>query len=149
MKPTAEQQLQFLQHLQQLFDDGDFVATYKYALLMSLAELAVESDSGEEELELSMFRIAVKFAELYWPQTLPYVSRITGSSPAILMQNQGKQAAVVNALTTLRMQGAATIPQAMTAKTRRPTINLMTVEPAIRQERGRSRLIRTYPARLA
>ena len=56
MKPTAEQQLQFLQHLQRLFDEGDFVATYKYALLMSLAELAVESGVDEGELELPMIR---------------------------------------------------------------------------------------------
>ena len=78
MKPSAEQQLQFLQHLQRLFDEGDFVATYKYALLMSLAELAVESGVDEGELELPMVRVAEKFAELYWPQTLPYVSGVTG-----------------------------------------------------------------------
>ena len=49
MKPGAEQQLQFLQHLQRLFDEGDFVTTYKYALLMTLAELAVESGGGDAE----------------------------------------------------------------------------------------------------
>ena len=113
MKPSAEQQLQFLQHLQRLFDEGDFVATYKYALLMSLAELAVESGVDEGELELPMVRVAEKFAELYWPQTLPYMSGVTGASAALLAQNQGKQAAVVNALSVLRLKGAATIPQAM------------------------------------
>ena len=95
MKPTAEQQLQFLQHLQRLFDEGDFVATYKYALLMSLAELAVESGVDEGELELPMIDVAEKFAELYWSQTLPFVSGVPGASAAILTQNQGKQAAVV------------------------------------------------------
>jgi 5-methylcytosine-specific restriction endonuclease McrA len=113
MKPTAEQQLQFLQHLQRLFEEGDFVATYKYALLMSLAELAVESGVDEGELELPMIRVAEKFAELYWPQTLPYISGAPGASAALLAQNQGKQAAVVNALSTLRQKGAVTIPQAM------------------------------------
>jgi hypothetical protein len=39
MKPGAEQQIQFLQHLQQLFEDGDFVATFKYALLMTFYRL--------------------------------------------------------------------------------------------------------------
>lgn len=112
MKPSAEQQLQFLQHLQRLFEEGDFVATYKYALLMSLAELAVESDVDDGELELPMLKIGEKFAELYWPQTVPYVSEVHGASPAILAQNQGKQAKVVNLLTTLRLQGAATISQA-------------------------------------
>ena len=122
MKPSAEQQLQFLQHLQRLFDEGDFVATYKYALLMSLAELAVESGVDEGELELPMVRVAEKFAELYWPQTLPYVSGVTGSSAELLAQNQGKQAAVVNALSVLRSQGAATISQAMRLPCWTPTI---------------------------
>jgi 5-methylcytosine-specific restriction endonuclease McrA len=80
---------------------------------MSLAELAVEASAGDGELELPMFRIAEKFAELYWPQTIPYVSEVSGASPAILLQNQGKQAAVINALAILRAQGAATIAQAM------------------------------------
>lgn len=114
MKPSAEQQLQFLQHLQRLFEEGDFVATYKFALLMSLAELAVETGGVDDgELELSMLKIGEKFAELYWPQTIPYVSDVTGATPAILLQNQGKQAAVINALAVLRAQGAATIAQAM------------------------------------
>lgn len=112
MKPSAEQQLQFLQHIQRLFEEGDFVATYKYALLMCLAELAIEADRDEAVLELPMIALAAKFAELYWPQTLPYVSGIPGTSAMLLAQNQGKQAAVVNALLALREQGAATIAQA-------------------------------------
>lgn len=122
MRPSAEQQLQFLQHLQRLFEEGDFVATYKYALLMSLAELAVESDVDDGELELPMIRIGVKFAELYWPQTIPYVSEVHGASPAVLSQNQGKQAAIVNALSSLREQGAATISQAMRLPGWTPTV---------------------------
>jgi len=112
MKPTAEEQLKFLQHLQRLFEDGGFVATYKYALLMSLAELAVESNTDNGELPLSMISIAEKFAELYWPQTIPYASGAPGSKPSVLSQNLGQQASVVNHLNVLRMQGAATITQA-------------------------------------
>ena len=51
MTPSAEQQLNFLQHLQRLFDEGEFVATYKYALLMALAELSVESEHVEGHIE--------------------------------------------------------------------------------------------------
>ena len=91
-------------------------------LLMSLAELAVEAGVDEGELELPMVRVAEKFAELYWPQTLPYVSGVTGSSAELLAQNQGKQAAVVNALSVLRSQGAATISQAMRLPCWTPTI---------------------------
>jgi 5-methylcytosine-specific restriction endonuclease McrA len=113
MKPTPEEQLQFLQHIQRLFEDGDFVATYKFALLMSLAELAIELDSDDYgSLEVSLPQIAEKFAELYWPQTAPFSSGVTGTEPVVLAQNQGEQAAVVTALLGLRQQGAATIAQA-------------------------------------
>lgn len=40
--PTAEDQLQFLNNIQRLLDEGQFTSTYKFALLMALADLAVE-----------------------------------------------------------------------------------------------------------
>lgn len=40
--PSPEAQLQFLSKLQRVFSEGDFTATYKFALLISLADLAVE-----------------------------------------------------------------------------------------------------------
>lgn len=112
MKPTAEAQLQFLQHLQRLFEDGNFVATYKYALLMALAELSVEQGGNTAPLVIPMSAIGAKFAELYWAQTVPYASGSPGSSPIILAQNQGKQAAVINGLLRLRATGAQTIGDA-------------------------------------
>lgn len=50
--PSAEAQLVFLAKLQRLFTESDFTATYKFALLMALADLAVElgADDGEELL---------------------------------------------------------------------------------------------------
>ena len=71
--PTPAQQLSFLDHVQRLFDEGEFSATYKFALLQSITELAVEhgEDSGES-LELSFELIADKFLEIYWPQVAPY-----------------------------------------------------------------------------
>ena len=40
--------IQFLINVQRLLDEGLFVATYKFALLLSLADLAIElgDDSG-------------------------------------------------------------------------------------------------------
>lgn len=110
-RPTPEQQLVFLQHLQRLFEDGDFTATYKFALLMSLAELAVElgTDDGRA-LELNILQVSEKFAELYWPQSVPYSSGVIGTSTDILIQNQGIQAAVISELRTLRQAGANTLP---------------------------------------
>lgn len=112
MKPTAEAQLQFLQHIQRLFEDGSFVATYKYALLMALAELAVEDSGRSDPLVIPMAAIGEKFADLYWAQTQPYASGAPGCSPAILAQNQGKQAAVINGLLRLRTAGMQTIGEA-------------------------------------
>src|SRR5271165_6533341 len=71
--PTAEQQIAFLHDLQRIFEEGDFSATYKFALLMALAEIAVElgNDSGAQQT-VSLQLIAEKFVELYWRQAAPY-----------------------------------------------------------------------------
>jgi 5-methylcytosine-specific restriction endonuclease McrA len=111
--PSAEQQLVFLQHLQRLFDEGDFTSTYKYALLLALAELAVElGDDGGAPLCLPMSRIAEKFAEFYWPQTTPFSTGLHGSTSGVLSQNVGQQAAVIRHLSALRAAGAVTLVRA-------------------------------------
>lgn len=110
--PSAERQLEFLAKLQRLFTEGDFTATYKFALLMALAELAVElgKDSGDDLL-LPQRAIARKFIELYWQQTAPYRrGRGEGDGLDLLSQNLGAQAAVVTAIARFRQQHpAATI----------------------------------------
>jgi len=110
--PSAERQLEFLAKLQRLFTEGDFTATYKFALLMALAELAVEmgQDSGDDLL-LPQRAIARKFIELYWQQTAPYCrQRGEGDESGLLSQNLGAQAAVVTAIAKFRRQHpAATI----------------------------------------
>ena len=70
--PSAEAQLVFLGKLQRIFTESDFTATYKFALLIALADLAVElgADDGEE-LMVSIRQIAERFIQLYWRQALP------------------------------------------------------------------------------
>lgn len=110
-EPDAAAQLAFLQHLQRLFQEGDFSATYKYALLLALAELAIECDCVDgAPLEIPMLRLAEKFAEFYWLQATPYVGE--RDTRGVLIQNKGKQAAVVRHLITLRSAGVATMAQA-------------------------------------
>jgi hypothetical protein len=71
--PSAEAQLVFLTKLQRLFAEGDFTATYKFALLIALADLAVELGTDDcEPLRLPNRAIAGKFIEQYWQQTAPY-----------------------------------------------------------------------------
>ena len=96
--PTADSQLAFLTKLQRLFAEGDFTATYKFALLISLADLAVElgADDGRE-LMLSTRQIAERFIGLYWKHATPYGTGRVGTRPGVLIQNAGDaQAAIVS-----------------------------------------------------
>jgi 5-methylcytosine-specific restriction endonuclease McrA len=92
--PSERFQLDFLSYIQRLFDEGEFTATYKYALLMALADLAVERgrDSGDP-LTLNIRDIAGKFVRYYWRQARPYVN---GAERGLLHQNTGAQARIVN-----------------------------------------------------
>jgi 5-methylcytosine-specific restriction endonuclease McrA len=101
--PSAEAQLNFLAKLQRLFAEGDFAATYKFALLISLADLAVElgSDDGAE-LILTNRQIAERFVQLYWRQINPYGNGREGTQPGVLIQNLGSQAAIPNAIANFR-----------------------------------------------
>jgi len=70
--PGDRGQLDFLQHVQRIFDEGEFVATYKFALLIALVELAIErGDDTGAPLELDLDSIAEKFIEQYWPHAAP------------------------------------------------------------------------------
>ena len=110
--PSAENQLTFLSKLQRLFAEGDFSATYKFALLISLSELAVElgADDGDE-LILSTKQIGERFVQLYWRHASPYGIGRTDAKPGILVQNTGRQAAVVSAIVEFRAAAGAATPQ--------------------------------------
>ena len=93
--PSAEEQLKFLHKIQRLLDEGQFTSTYKFALLIALADLSVEkSDGYGGELVLNSREIAEKFIQLYWRQVIPFPVLRGGSS--VLQQNSGKQAAIIN-----------------------------------------------------
>jgi hypothetical protein len=84
--------LAFLRNLQRLLEEGVFVATYKHALLQSLADLSIERPGNTDgSLTLPIPDIAEKFIQYYWPQTAPY-----RGVDGILRQNTGGQAAIVN-----------------------------------------------------
>jgi 5-methylcytosine-specific restriction endonuclease McrA len=93
--PTPEEQVQFLRNIQRLLAEGLFVASYKFALLHALADLAVlkGEDSGAP-LDLSTKDIAAKFVELYWRQCRPFQ---VGGAPSglVLRQNTGGQASII------------------------------------------------------
>lgn len=128
--PSAEEQLTFLSKLQRLFAEGDFAATYKFALLISFADLAVEigSDDGAE-LTLTNRQIADRFVQLYWRHATPYGTGRAGTEPGVLVQNLGTQAAVLTAISEFRasvpgftLQRARTEPRYATLLTKVATI---------------------------
>jgi hypothetical protein len=86
--PSAAEQLNFLDHIQRLFEEGEFVATYKFALLLAITELAVErGNDSAEELDLPYDAIAGKFLESYWPQVAPFKG---GEQAGVLVQASGR-----------------------------------------------------------
>ena len=98
---SPDEQIQFLTRFQRLLNEGSFVSTYKYALLMALADLSVElGGESDEDLEIETRQIAEKFVEYYWRQSAPYF----GFESAVLRQNTGKQAGIVNLLHQTRQK---------------------------------------------
>lgn len=114
LAPSAEVQLAFLSKLQRLFAEGDFTATYKFALLIALSDLAVElgADDGRV-LPLSIQQIADRFVQLYWRHGVPYGTGRPDSHADVLVQNLGVQAAVLTSIAAFRAKsGATTLAQA-------------------------------------
>jgi HNH endonuclease len=112
--PTERHQIQILLKLQRLLSEGVFVASYKYALLLALADLAVErGDDSGSPLEVPLTAMAEHFIRLYWRQARPYVPRGNpvedaggpmiaaetassyGTNSAVLRQSTGSQAVIL------------------------------------------------------
>lgn len=97
MRPTPEEQVEFLLKIQRLLREGLFSATYKYALLMAIADLSVEiGDDSGNSVDIDAEKIAEKFIEYYWRQTLPFLGSV------VLRQNAGKPPVVVSLLLQIR-----------------------------------------------
>lgn len=108
--PDPEAQVQFLFETQRLLSEGGFVATYKFALLLSLAELAVErGDDSTEQLELDTLDLAEKFVSLYWRQVLPWMP-VAGGEARRLHQVTGGQTAVLRGLQEAHERFAGSLP---------------------------------------
>ena len=97
--PSPEEQVHFLMSLQRLLDEGSFTSTYKYALLIAIADICVEmgNDTGDA-MQVALTEIAEKFIQYYWRQAVPYPS---SKKHEILYQSNGNQAAIINWLTKL------------------------------------------------
>ena len=60
----------FLDKLQRLLAEGDFTATYKFAVLLGLVELSVEAPLDTDTFTTR--QLAEKVVALYWAQVQPF-----------------------------------------------------------------------------
>lgn len=98
-RPSTEYQLDFLKQLQRIFNEGEFVATYKFALLHALADICVERNAAVDgSLHVPLRLLGEKFLELYWHHAEPYGKSID----AVLKQNTKGQAQIVRHLEEVR-----------------------------------------------
>src|SRR6185436_12848990 len=80
-----------------ILSEGLFVASYKYALLLALAELSVEKDAAPDQtLRIELDELAERFITLYWRQVAPF------GRAAMLIQATGLQASVVNQIAAFK-----------------------------------------------
>jgi len=106
-RPTADEQITFLQNVQRLLAEGLFTATYKYALLQALADLAVlRGDDSGEPLPLATREIAEKMVQLYWRQAAPFPVAGGGS---LLRQSTHQQAEIISHISQARATGQSTL----------------------------------------
>src|SRR4051794_33553407 len=145
MPPSAEEQVQFLLRIQRLLGEGLFTATYKYALLMALSDLSVElGDDTGSSLEVDTNRIAEKFVEYYWRQTLPFPGVDT------LRQNTGNPPVVVTLLLQARVKYRDSIAAAQRDRIawqsliRQVADNIRSMPLRYLQNVGRERLVFLY-----
>ena len=103
--PSPEGQLAFLAHLQRLLTEGSFVATYKFALLLALADVCIEKgDDSGDPLRVTKEDLAIQFVRIYWRQTLPYTPLGSLEAPDLrpLKQNTGRQAHILRVIAEAR-----------------------------------------------
>ena len=98
--PTPEEQVLFLRNIQRLLAEGQFTASYKFALLHAIADLCVLSgDDTGGEFVVDVKDVSEKFIELYWQQCRPF--ELGGKKTRlILLQNTGTQAAIIRKIIT-------------------------------------------------
>lgn len=95
--PGDGDQLAFLRQLQRLFNEGEFTATYKFALLHAIADLCVERrDAPDGTLHLPLRDLGEKFLELYWNHAAPYQGDM-------IRQNTKGQAEIIRRLEIARL----------------------------------------------
>jgi hypothetical protein len=108
--PTHEEQIRFLLNIQRLLEEGSFVASYKHALLLSIADCCVEfGDDSGGRLRLTTDQLAEKMIRYYWRQAVPYQALGHTHSLSVIKQNAGKQAVILNVVRKAREENGGSL----------------------------------------
>lgn len=118
MMSAMQQQLDFIAYIQRMLVEGDFSATYKFALLHAIADVCVEQTSlstpspfiEQGKLAISLPTLADKLLTLYWHHAMPFSAEHTGES-ALLKQNTGAQSKVISVLFECQQNNIRTMRQ--------------------------------------
>jgi hypothetical protein len=140
--PAPEHQVRFLSSIQRLLSEGQFTATYKYALLAALADLCVElGDDSGKPLPLSTFAIAEKFIEYSWRHSIPYA---TPNGQRVLRQNTGQPAKIISVIENVRRTRGDSLASVMRDQTtwrqlvRKVEVVVSEVDPIVWTKKRRS-----------
>ncbi len=98
-----DETIRFAEKMLELLEEGRFVATYKFAVLLGLMDLCFEKNasSGLAPESITTRQLAEKIIEIYWPHTVDY-----HSISAVLRQNTRWQAEIPAAILKFRRQSA-------------------------------------------
>jgi len=103
--PRAGGDSAFVEKLMTLLDQGQFTATYKFAVLLGLVDLCMEhaTEQGAAPSSVTTAQLAEKVLALYWPQATAYRATAT-----VLRQSAGKQqdAKILSLIREFRSQHA-------------------------------------------
>ncbi|WP_286936924.1 MULTISPECIES: HNH endonuclease [unclassified Pseudoalteromonas] len=124
MISAMQQQLDFIAYIQRMLVEGDFSATYKFALLHAIADVCVEQPLLSElsELVIELPTLADKLITLYWHHAMPFSSEHTGES-ALLKQNTGAQSKVISVLFECQQNNIRNFRQLKQSPFYKPTFN--------------------------
>ncbi len=111
MIDAMQQQLDFIAYIQRMLVEGEFTATYKYALLHAIADICVEQQNEDQSapMEIKIDTLVDKFIQLYWNHSMPYAAHstdiITNTEDMLLKQNSQGQAKFITEIYKLQNAG--------------------------------------------
>ncbi|CCQ11941.1 hypothetical protein PALB_28420 [Pseudoalteromonas luteoviolacea B = ATCC 29581] len=106
--PSVQTQIEFISYIQRLVVEGEFTATYKFAMLHALADICVESEQLDEyeQLIIPFEKLIDKLLQLYWDHAAPF--SVSQNESFVLVQNSMKQIKFISEIEKLKRNGITT-----------------------------------------